>query len=597
MLFDLRRISEHRTILTEKKLESIYKSLMEDLNTFVSQQYVKYADEEGRLFVSYLDSQNAKAKFLEEVSKQVGSISPELKNEIDSLVDETYKRSYEGMLKAVKKTTEIRAFENVVKDIAVNPNVLKRAVDNNISKLTLPYVMEKHRNEIVYQIQRELTTGLMQGDRYEDMAKRISSRVGVSQSKARNIVRTESHRNIEGGFMDCAERIQKGCEGTGLVYAVTWRTRGDERVRPQVRRKTKKGWKTSFSRNGANHMKMEGVTIKVGDLFDLGNGVKTKAPSHSGSAANDCNCRCTLEYNVMTLEEFAKASGQKIEKVIAENTKPSENDIFKVEDVNTEFLENITDYDVSTTPRRRKLARQTLDELGLEDIPVSVRAINPHGYCLMNFNSSDTAVHKYVLQSTDSRTDIYKIKTMFHEAYHAKAHGGLNDARKIGMKAWTDIEEVFAESSSHYIMKRAGFTETLAPSYADKFVKILPRMKQLDEFKDFDTVYDFGKYGWTNRMTDQKAVWGNTYNHVMQVDFDWKKYVKENYIDYIDKNIDDVFKKMFENCPNLRYAKEQMLGEYESAKKKLDNSAKLTGNEEMVITSLVASVMMKVGIK
>ena len=570
---------------------------MEDLNSFISQQYVKYADEEGRLFVSYLDSQNAKAKFLEEVSKQVGSISPELKNEIDNLVDETYKRSYEGMLKAVKKTTEIRAFENVVKDIAVNPNVLKRAIDNNISKLTLPSVMEKHRNEIVYQIQQELTTGLMQGDRYEDMAKRISSRVGVSQSKARNIVRTESHRNIEGGFIDCAERIQKGCEGTGLVYAVTWRTRGDERVRPQVRRKTKKGWKTSFSRNGANHMKMEGVTIKVGDLFDLGNGVKTKAPSHSGSAANDCNCRCTLEYNVMTLEEFAKASGQKIEKVIAENTKPSENDIFKVEDVNTEFLDNITDYDVSTTPRRRKLARQTLDELGLEDIPVSVRGINPHGYCLINFNSSDTAVHKYVLQSTDSRTDIYKIKTMFHEAYHAKAHGGLNDARKIGMKAWTDIEEVFAESSSHYIMKRAGFTETLAPSYADKFVKILPRMKQLDEFKDFDTVYDFGKYGWSNRMTDQKAVWGNTYGHVMQVDFDWKKYVKDNYIDYIDKNIDGVFKKMFENCPQYKGVKPFMLKDYESAKKKLDSGAKLTGNEEMVLTNLVASVMMKVGIK
>ena len=42
----------------------------------------------------------------------------------------------------------------------------------------------------------------------------------------------------------------------------------DERVRPQQRRKTKKGWKTSYSKNGANHMKMEGVTVAVGEQFD-----------------------------------------------------------------------------------------------------------------------------------------------------------------------------------------------------------------------------------------------------------------------------------------------------------------------------------------
>lgn len=144
------------------------------------------------------------------------------------------------------------------------------------------------------------------------MAKRISERVNVSYNKAMNITRTETHRNIESGFMDCAEHIQEGLEDSELIYAVTWRTMKDERVRPNQRRKTKKGWVTSKSKNGANHQKMENVTVKAGELFDLGGGVKAKAPSQTGVASHDCNCRCFLEYNLMTVDEFEKATGKKV---------------------------------------------------------------------------------------------------------------------------------------------------------------------------------------------------------------------------------------------------------------------------------------------
>lgn len=310
LLYDIRRIVGHREKLTIRKIEAIYHSLEKDLNAFIANVYVTYADEEGRLYISYLDAKNRRARFLQEIVENVDSISVPLKNQIMSLVEETYTKSYEGMLKAFEKAYSETEFEYVSKDIAVNPNVLKQALNNNISKLTLPAVMEIHRNEIIYQIQQELNIGLMQGDRYERMAKRISERVGVSRSKAMNIVRTETHRNVESGFMDCAERLQKGLDGSDLIYAATWRAMKDERVRPQIRRKTKKGWKTSFSKSGANHMKMEGVTVKAGELFDLGNGVKAKAPSKSSVAAHDCNCRCFLEYNLMTAEEFAKATGK-----------------------------------------------------------------------------------------------------------------------------------------------------------------------------------------------------------------------------------------------------------------------------------------------
>ncbi len=315
LLYDIRRIAEHRAVLTDKKLNAIYKELEKDLKHFLADVYEQYADADGRLYVANLDAQRKKAWFLREIAKAVDSIAGPVKEELLKLVDDVYETCYKGMVSSLKSAHKDGKYAETVKDLSVNKEVFKRAIGNNVSKLTLPRVLEKNRSEVIYQIQQELNIGLLNGDRYEQMAKRISERVGVSRSKADNIVRTETHRNTEGGMMDSAEHIQDSLEGSGLIYAATWRTMKDERVRPQQRRKTKKGWKTYRSKTKANHMKMDGKTVAVGELFDLGNGVKTKAPGESGDAANDCRCRCFLEYNLMTAEEFAKATGVPVSKV------------------------------------------------------------------------------------------------------------------------------------------------------------------------------------------------------------------------------------------------------------------------------------------
>ena len=353
LLYDIRRIEEHREKLTESKIRAIYRSLKKDLESFVAQEYIKYADENGQMYMSYLDAQNSKAKFLQEIAENVDKMSPTLQKEILALVDETYQKTYAGMVNAIKQADTAGKMEAISKDIAVRPEVLKQASENNISKLTLPSVLEKHRAEVIYQIQQELNIGLMQGDRYEKMAKRISERLDVSYNKAMNITRTESHRNIESGFMDCAEHIQTGLDGSDLIYAATWRTMGDERVRPQQRRKTKKGWKTTYSKNGANHMKMEGVTVKAGDLFDLGGGVKAKAPSKSGVAAHDCNCRCFLEYNLMTLAEFTKATGKSVTTAGTTKSVRQEMNDNGIVNLNLERTTNDSQFDVAIKSAKR----------------------------------------------------------------------------------------------------------------------------------------------------------------------------------------------------------------------------------------------------
>lgn len=472
LLYEVRRIEEHRVTLTDKKIKAIYRSLEKDLNSFIAEEYIKYADENGRMFVSYLDAKNHRAKFLQEVVKNVDSVSPSVKKEIMSLVEETYDKSYKGMINSLKKADKAGNLEKVAKDLSVNPQVLKQAINNNVSKLTLPAVLEKHRSEIIYQIQQELNIGLMQGDRYEQMAKRISERVGVSESKAKNIVRTESHRNVESGFMDCAEQIQTGLEGSNLIYAATWRTMGDERVRPQQRRKGKKGWKTTLSKNGANHMKMDNVTVKAGELFDLGSGVKAKAPSQSGVAAHDCNCRCFLEYNLMTVAEFAKATEQTEEEVrrkykigedtqekesvkdkdLTENDKSAIIDTEKEDNVkleidnfpsaftkgaegrNTKKLIDYVNNIEGANPNALRLYASTgrLENLEANGIGFKISHASGHSVSTRSRLSGELVDVKYTIPKFKGDNIVGQVNTTLHEQMHLLDLFGREDVKKSG---------------------------------------------------------------------------------------------------------------------------------------------------------------------
>ena len=303
ILFDLRRIEEHRGILTQKKIKKIYEQLIDELQYFIAKEYLNNSSN-GTLTFDTLQSRARQARFLQEITERIDTITPQLQSTIMSLVEDTYTNCFIGMDQAVrraKNTAEIAAF---FKETAVRPEVIKRAFENNITKLTLPSVMERHRADIVYQCKQELTIGMINGDRYETMTKRIAEKVGISKGKADNIVKTESHRNIECGLNDCADDISSGLEGSGLIYVSTWRNMGDERVRPNIRYKTKGGWKTRRSKNGADHVKMDGVTIIVGDRFKLEPNVFAKCPSMAGVARHDCRCRCFLEYDLLTIEEF-----------------------------------------------------------------------------------------------------------------------------------------------------------------------------------------------------------------------------------------------------------------------------------------------------
>lgn len=319
---ELRRVEKSRQAGTEKEVEKIYKNILKELNHFLADEYANYSDSDGKLSVGVLNLRARYAKFLQEVDKHLNTITPDISAEIKKTVESTYKSVYKGMVKAVEDSADDADLHERLKNLNLRPEVIKNAVENPISGLTLPDTLERHRQEIIYGIKQQINIGLMTGERYDTMAKNINKTVfgaagvGGLYGKSKNIVRTEVHRVQESGLADSAKDIMQGLEGSGLVEVAIWRTMKDERVRPQVRVRNARGkWKTYRSRSGADHQKMEGKAIVVGDKFEVESGVFAECPGESGTARNDCNCRCFIEYRLVDIEEAARLTGKSIAEI------------------------------------------------------------------------------------------------------------------------------------------------------------------------------------------------------------------------------------------------------------------------------------------
>ena len=270
----------------------------------------------------------------------------------------------------------------------------------------------------------------------------------------------------------------------------------------------------------------------------------------------------------------------------------SEDDIIKDKTLDN-LTSNLKKLDINNYTDRSKLGRDILNKLDLKDIPVSVESMKERGYCLFDFGNTNNVL-KYALQNTDSRSKVYQIKTSFHEAFHAKASGRKMDYTSI-KKEWLQVEETFAESSSHYIMKELGFKEEIAPAYSDKLVEMLPRLKKLDKFKDCSSISDFGKIAWEDRLKGVNPEWANLYDESMAVKHNWKEYSKQ-YFNYIENNTDELVDKILENMPEYKAHKSQMVNECKTAMENINKNFSLNSNELMVLRNVLAVTINRVGV-
>ena len=343
-LRQMRLIEQHREKWCEENIRRHYRNLMTDLQEFLGVQYAQLAVDD-KLTFEILHDKATYARFLEEVEQRIDKFSPQAAQEIRNTVQLTYQRAYEGMIDAVEKAGNIQELHNKFEGLrAVRPEIIKNAIKNKYMETAL----EKNHKETIYDIRKQIAIGLSQGDRMSTMANRLSDQVSKHYNKAMCIARTEVHRVREAGYQDSSERLSEVLKNNDSDYVMTktWKTMKDMSVRP-YRRKGKKGHKSFVKGKGPNHVKMEGVTVLVDEEFDLGDGVKAKAPGQSGVAGHDINCRCYLSRDLMTKVEFEALTGKSVTGVKAakneriNNASNAINDKFADIGLNEEAMTNL----------------------------------------------------------------------------------------------------------------------------------------------------------------------------------------------------------------------------------------------------------------
>lgn len=144
------------------------------------------------------------------------------------------------------------------------------SVNNPISGLTLSDRLEKNRTAILWSIRENVTQGLVQGETYGTMAKRLVKVLDGDKAKAMRIVRTEAHRISEEGKFHSAQYAEEN----GIIIKKEWLCSMDERAR-------------------STHKDLDGKKIPLEDEFKTPNGTALY-PGGFGVAREDINCRCTL---------------------------------------------------------------------------------------------------------------------------------------------------------------------------------------------------------------------------------------------------------------------------------------------------------------
>ncbi|WP_027098280.1 minor capsid protein [Clostridium paraputrificum] len=259
------------------------------------------------------------------------------------------------------------------------------------------------------------------------------------------------------------------------------------------------------------------------------------------------------------------------------------------------MINKLKGLDVESYTNKRKLGRDILDTLGLNETYVMIDDIKDYGFCTLKVKNNIAYLDNYVLKSNDIRAKEYQIKTAFHEAFHALATGRKTDYHIN--KHWLEIEETFAESAAHYLTKVMGINKDIAPSYPEKLIEMLPRLKKLPKFKNCNTIADFGKIALEERLNGAGSEWATLFREAKSQGYNYIGYAKKHYLDYIKENKEELIDVMLENIPEYKKYKPNMMDDLEYAIKKVDKELNLDGNDKFVFQRVLSIVINRVGVK
>lgn len=262
---DIEELLDKALAKSESDLETVFNKRLKTILFQVSEMFRKYSKVKELTFTD-LNRYNRYQKEMKLINEQLTDHYRSIVKSIQEQVEYQYVTKYLLTAYIVEQSiTPAPSMGFTIPSIGV----IKEALLNPIEFLGLPKILEQHRNDTVRRINIEIAQGLIAGEGYSDIAKRLENEFGFSSKKARLVARTEAGRSRS----IAAEKVfEQASEFTKMEKI--WASMLDMRVR-------------------SSHRVLDADKADKEGYFHYKQ-YKAKAPRLFGVAELDIQCRCVV---------------------------------------------------------------------------------------------------------------------------------------------------------------------------------------------------------------------------------------------------------------------------------------------------------------
>lgn len=188
--FEIEEELDKLLMKAESDLEKVFAKRLKTILFQISEMYRKY-EKNGELSFTELNKYN---RFQKEM-KLITDLMSEHYREVITAVQEQVEAQYVAKYLMTAYLLEMSVTDATEMGFNIpTTEVIQAALLNPIAELMLPNVFETHRNEIVRRINIEIAQGLIAGESYSQIARRIERVSDFSRNRAMVVARTEAGR-------------------------------------------------------------------------------------------------------------------------------------------------------------------------------------------------------------------------------------------------------------------------------------------------------------------------------------------------------------------------------------------------------------------
>ena len=536
-----------------------------------------------------------------EIKAEIGLLSKTMENRLDKHLRKIYRDSYYRSAYSIQKGLD--KFSNIEK---LNPELLENLIYKPWTKDNINWSKRIWGNDskLVNTLHTNLTQNIITGKPLKEVIDTVAERFNVEKNIASRLIMTESAAYHSKAKEKCMKDL--GCKKYEVIATL------DDRTSSICRSMDSKVFDMKDYQVGVTappfHVNCRTVTAPYYDKID--GDINLRASRTENDDYELVDVRDYRDWYDRYVEWDNQKSYNKSDNTKTNLETKNKSDIIKLRNdtIDKEIRENVLK-DVKHNSGLGTVGKKVLKNIGLDENLEFVISDN-RGSVSATYDIELTKSKKIMYRRkfkkmklclNDRRNLYYREKTIFHESYHAMLNNKLTDVHYSDIefyKKWRDIEEVFAESSGHYLSDLIGNKVKLGVSYPERMVEILPRLKKFRKFNECKTISDFGRIVYYERYKGKNAIWLPIRDEILKKELDTLGYSKK-YIDYIEKNKSKIFVLIYKNAPDI-LSKEEVRKIVNKGTEIIKNATSLdnlTGFEKEIFYNVLVSAMKLKGVK